>query len=165
MRKNINKHILKSNIFAKKAIIRLNNLENKFCLIVNEKDKFVGTLTDGDLRRGLLKNFSINDNVHKFAYKRPIFTKTELNTQKVNFIVDGHAHLYVNGKKISRVYGRYVHLPSTLFNPGINMIMVSLNAHSHDVWTLSENQIMSTLIINPKSEKLVLQGFSSSPIK
>jgi len=86
-------------------------------------------------------------------------------TQKVNFIVDGHAHLYVNGKKISRVYGQYVHLPSTLFNPGINMIMVSLNAHSHDVWTLNENQIMSTLIINPKLEKLVLQGFSSSPIE
>jgi hypothetical protein len=82
-----------------------------------------------------------------------------------NFVVDGHAHLYVNGKKISRVYGQYVHLPSTLFNPGINMIMVSLNAHSHDVWTLNENQIMSTLIINPKLEKLVLQGFSSSPIK
>jgi dTDP-glucose pyrophosphorylase len=93
MRKNINKHILKSNISAKKAIIRLNNLENKFCLIVNEKDKFVGTLTDGDLRRGLLKNFSINDNVHKFAYKRPIFTKTELNTQKVNFILNKN---YIN---------------------------------------------------------------------
>ena len=88
MRKNLNKYILKSNISAKKAIIRLNNLKNKFCLIVNEKNKFVGTLTDGDLRRGLLKNLSINDEVDKFAYKKPIFTKTEFNTQKINFILN-----------------------------------------------------------------------------
>lgn len=93
--------------------------------------------------------------------KSPQFTKAKNG----KLIVDGHAHLYVNGKKISRVYGNYVHLPSALFNPGINMIMVSLNAHSHDVWTLENNQIMATLIINPKLKKLVLQGFSSSPIK
>ena len=90
----------------------------------------------------------------------PQFTKNKNG----KLIVDGHAHLYVNGKKISRLYGHYIHLPSALFNQGINMIMVSLNAHSHDVWTLGNNQIMATLIINSHLKKLVLQKFSSSPM-
>jgi len=88
MRKKINKYILKSSLSAEKAIIRLNSLENKFCLIVNEKNKFIGTFTDGDLRRGLLKNYNINDSVDKFVFKKSIFTKKELSIQKVNFILN-----------------------------------------------------------------------------
>jgi len=116
--------------------------------------------------------FNLHISVADFELEPPEFESTFITSpaqstmaRTEKLIVDGHAHLYVNGKKISRVYGNYVHLPSGLFNPGINMIMVSLNAHSHDVWTLNNNQIMATLIINPKLKKLVLQGFSSSPIK
>ena len=116
--------------------------------------------------------FNLHISVANFELEPPEFESTFITSpaqssiaMNEKFVVDGHAHLYVNGKKISRVYGNYLHLPSGLFNPGINMIMVSLNAHSHDVWTLNNNQIMATLIINPKLKKLVLQGFSSSPIK
>ena len=73
MRKKINKYILKSSLSAKKAIIRLNSLENKFCLIIDEKNKLIGTLTDGDLRRGLLKNYNIKDSVDKFAFKKQLY--------------------------------------------------------------------------------------------
>lgn len=47
---------------------------------------------------------------------------------------EGHAHIYVNGKKITRLYGSwyYLELP-----PGKNAIAVSLNANSHE--TLAHN--------------------------
>ena len=32
----------------------------QIALVVDENDKLVGTLTDGDIRRGLLKNFDLN---------------------------------------------------------------------------------------------------------
>ena len=82
MIKNIDKHILRSNTSAKKAIIRLNSLDKKFCLIVDKKNKFIGTLTDGDLRRGLLKNFKIDDNIENFIFKKPVITKKKINNSK-----------------------------------------------------------------------------------
>ena len=101
MKKKINKHILKSNTTVKKALKKLNSLENKFCLVVNEKKKFIGTLTDGDLRRGLLKNLNVNDSVNKFVFKKSIITKIELNKQKINYILSRHSINcipYINSK-------------------------------------------------------------------
>ncbi|MAL65532.1 MAG: hypothetical protein CMF94_05460 [Candidatus Marinimicrobia bacterium] len=91
MIKNIDKHILRSNTSAKKAIIRLNSLDKKFCLIVDKKNKFIGTLTDGDLRRGLLKNFKIDDNIENFIFKKPVITKKKLTTQRALFLLNKYS--------------------------------------------------------------------------
>ena len=42
---------------------------------------------------------------------------------------EGHAHLYVDGKKIARVYGRWFHLSDPA--PGTHSIRVTLNSNSH----------------------------------
>lgn len=79
-------------------------------------------------------------------------------------VVGGHAHLYVNGKKVQRIYGRYLHLPEELFKPGVNLVMVSLNAHDHRVWQRGNRQILASSFVNLGAGKLVLHSFSSSPI-
>lgn len=79
-------------------------------------------------------------------------------------LLEGHAHLYVNGVKVQRVYGRYLHLPEKLFRPGINTITVSLNDHKHATWTVKEVEIQTTLTIHVGREPLVLNHYSSSPI-
>jgi len=43
---------------------------------------------------------------------------------------EGHAHLYVNGEKIARVYGHWFHIAS--LPKGKNTITVSLNGHDHE---------------------------------
>lgn len=48
---------------------------------------------------------------------------------------EGHAHLYVNGKKITRLYGSWYYLEN--LQPGKNAIAVSLNANTHE--TLAQN--------------------------
>jgi hypothetical protein len=42
---------------------------------------------------------------------------------------EGHAHIYVNGEKIARVYGEWFHLSS--LPPGDTEVMVTLNANDH----------------------------------
>ncbi|WP_133512640.1 hypothetical protein [Candidatus Thiosymbion oneisti] len=42
---------------------------------------------------------------------------------------EGHAHLYLDGKKIARVYGRWFHIPEP--TPGTHSIRVTLNSNSH----------------------------------
>lgn len=76
---------------------------------------------------------------------------------------EGHAHLYINGKKISRVYAPDVHLPATLFKPGVNQITITLNSHGHMYWTARGKQILATLFVNPASTTPVLHRFESYP--
>lgn len=47
--------------------------ENKFFVVVDAKCKLLGTLTDGDIRRGLLQGLSTNDKITLFANNNPIF--------------------------------------------------------------------------------------------
>lgn len=51
----------------------------------------------------------------------------------------GHAHIYVNGEKINRLYGNYYHLPELL--PGEYEVSVTLNANDHSVWALNGKPI------------------------
>lgn len=43
---------------------------------------------------------------------------------------EGHAHLYIDGKKVTRLYGEWYHIPS--LSPGTHKITVTLNANSHE---------------------------------
>lgn len=58
---------------------------------------------------------------------------------------EGHAHLYVNGKKIARLYGNWYHLPE--LPPGVNEVTVSLNANGHETLTLNGQPIQDTVTI------------------
>ena len=78
--------------------------------------------------------------------------------------LNGHAHLYINGKKIQRLYGADVHLPEELFKPGVNLVMVSLNAHSHAVWAVGKKQLLASSFVNLANESLVVHSFTSSPL-
>jgi hypothetical protein len=84
----------------------------------------------------------------------------QLATTDNSAITQGHAHLYVNGTKIQRVYSEHTHLPAKLFNKGLNQIMVSLNSHEHETWTKAKQPILSTLFINTEKNTLIQHEFS-----
>ena len=56
---------------------------------------------------------------------------------------EGHAHVFVNGTKISRVYGEWFHLTGDKLKEGENMISVTLNANDHSEWILSDGTHVS----------------------
>ena len=78
--------------------------------------------------------------------------------------VEGHAHLYVNGEKIQRLYGPYAHLPSELFREGINQITVSINNHGHMYWTVDDRQVLATVFVNPSNVPAIVYRFESFPL-
>lgn len=54
----------------------INNLEagnSGISIIVNDKNKLVGTVTDGDIRRAILSNFTMESKIESFMNKNPIF--------------------------------------------------------------------------------------------
>jgi len=60
----------------------------------------------------------------------------------------GHAHLFINSKKVQRVYGADVHLPASLFRQGVNQIAVSLISHQHENYTKKGQFIVVSLYID-----------------
>lgn len=50
---------------------------------------------------------------------------------------EGHAHIFVNGAKVARLYGNWAYLGAELFHSGENLVEVSLNANDHAEWVKS----------------------------
>jgi len=69
---NYKKHLISENAQIKEALIILNKLATDAILfVVNNEQQLVGSLTDGDVRRGLLKKLNINDIVKLFIQEHP----------------------------------------------------------------------------------------------
>ena len=73
--KKFHEHLVYSDDIIKKAIIKLQKLKIKICLVVDKNKKYIGTLTDGDIRRGLLVNLTIQDKIKDVCNKKSVFTK------------------------------------------------------------------------------------------
>jgi len=58
---------------------------------------------------------------------------------------EGHAHLFVNGKKITRLYSSWYYLEN--LEPGENKIKVTLNANNHADWTSNGKVIEDTEVV------------------
>ena len=73
------------------------------------------------------------------------FTFSPERTGEKTDAVEGHAHLYVNGTKIGRVYGNWVHLSENLLEPGKNLIRVTLNDNRHHSWAVGSSPIEAVI--------------------
>jgi dTDP-glucose pyrophosphorylase len=83
--RNFREHLIASGSSIKKALQQLDILaKDAILFVVDEKDKLIGSLTDGDVRRGLLRDISIEDQVDKIIQSNPRFIKKgERDIQKV----------------------------------------------------------------------------------
>ena len=68
--KTISKHLINIKDSIKLALEKLNNVpENLTLFVIDDNDKLVGALTDGDIRRGLLAGKSISDPVEQIMFR------------------------------------------------------------------------------------------------
>lgn len=72
MIKKISNFTINLNATIKTALIKLNISSHKCLLVLNDKKKLIGTISDGDIRKELLKNFNLNHKIEKFYNKNPI---------------------------------------------------------------------------------------------
>ena len=71
----LKKNIVKENKTLLDVIQSLNGSEEKICIISNNKNKVRGVITDGDLRRILLKQNDLKVKIRKYFKKKFIFLK------------------------------------------------------------------------------------------
>lgn len=85
----IKKHLITSNESIGTALKMLDMLRHDLTLfVINEKEELIGTVTDGDVRRGLLKGLLISDNINEVTntnfhfIRKETYKISELNAAK-----------------------------------------------------------------------------------
>lgn len=71
--KNISAHLIKSNESVRQALTMLNVLAyDAILFVIDDSQKLIGSLTDGDLRRGFIDGLGFEDSILSFIQKNPI---------------------------------------------------------------------------------------------
>ena len=78
-------HLILSGSKVKEALLLLNNLsQDAILFVVDNEEKLTGALTDGDVRRGLIKGFTIDSYIDEIVQDDPRYiTKGENNLDKI----------------------------------------------------------------------------------
>ena len=67
------KLVINENTKIVTALKQLGKTGEKNLVVINKKKKLVGVLSDGDLRRAILKKININNSIKKIYNKKPLF--------------------------------------------------------------------------------------------
>lgn len=62
----------------KKAVLIMRNSSDRTIFVVNNEEKLVGVVTEGDLMRALEANQFLTANISDFMNSAPVFSKTKL---------------------------------------------------------------------------------------
>jgi len=81
--KNFKDILLKQHSSIKEALQIINNGAMQIAIVTDENDKLIGTITDGDIRRGLLKNLSLDDSIEEIIFKAPTVCKLEDTKEQI----------------------------------------------------------------------------------
>lgn len=77
------------------------------------------------------------------------FTFAAQNVNQSHVSGEGHAHVYVNGLSINRLYGPVMHLDR--LKEGTNQIRVVLNTNTHESYTVNGEVVEATAMIHVKN--------------
>ena len=76
--KNFEKILIKSQSNLRESILKINEGGIQFAMVINSDKCLIGTLTDGDLRRGLLKGKNLDSKVDDIMNREYIFVNEPL---------------------------------------------------------------------------------------
>lgn len=72
METNIDKILVKVEYSIKKTLQALDDGGKGIVLVVDEQKKLIGTITDGDIRRAILKGVKLNESIEKIVHYNPV---------------------------------------------------------------------------------------------
>lgn len=81
--KNYKNILLKQTSTIKEALKIIDSGAMQIAVIVDDDLRLIGTLTDGDIRRGLLKNLSLEDSIESIIFKTPTVAKVSDTKEEV----------------------------------------------------------------------------------
>ena len=81
--KNYKSILLKTDSTLKEALQTIDSGAIQIALVIDKDEKLLGTVTDGDIRRGLLNNLSLDDTIESIIFKTPTVCSIEDTKEKI----------------------------------------------------------------------------------
>ncbi len=102
--------------------------------------------------------FNLRLNAKGFRFQAPVksWQPKEISAYS------GHAHLLVNGTKITRIYGEYFFLSTSHLKKGLNTLKLILASDEHENWMFGEEQVQAVVTLDTRKENPVVHNYSSS---
>lgn len=111
---NFKENILRENNTIKESIIRINNSDIQIVFVVNKKKQLVGTITDGDIRRAILKKKDVNTPIKKIMYLNYFYVKNNVNHSYISEQMKKRGIHYIplinKKKKIQKIFSDRISL-------------------------------------------------------
>ncbi|HHD81168.1 MAG TPA: CBS domain-containing protein, partial [Campylobacterales bacterium] len=63
--------LLKSTSTIREALNIIDSGAMRIALVTDNDEKLIGTLTDGDIRRGILNNLDLSDSIESIIFRTP----------------------------------------------------------------------------------------------
>lgn len=108
IKKNIKKLLVDEEFKIQKILEIFNKTGIPICFSVNKKKQITGSLTDGDIRRSLLKGFKFSDKIDKILNKSPFSVSENYEISMISYFMKSRSLLYVplinNRKQILGLY-------------------------------------------------------------
>lgn len=112
--------------------------------------------------RDMMDGVNVHINVANYQLNAPDYA--DANTTGEGHLLQGHAHVFVNGAKKQRLYGSDIHIPQSWLKDGVNQIAISLNSHQHENWVADKQTIVGSVFLDLSKEQFVLHHFTSQPM-
>jgi dTDP-glucose pyrophosphorylase/predicted transcriptional regulator len=81
--KNIEKILINKSASIREVLALIDANAMQIALVVDEGKKLIGTITDGDVRRGLLKGVSLTDSIESIIFYNPITAKLSDSKEEI----------------------------------------------------------------------------------
>ena len=81
--KDANNFLIHKNATVREALKLIDSNSMQVALVVDDKKKLIGTLTDGDIRRGLLNGLTLEDSIKNIVNLNPMIAKLSDSKEEV----------------------------------------------------------------------------------
>ncbi|MEZ4104422.1 MAG: hypothetical protein R3B60_04000 [Candidatus Paceibacterota bacterium] len=123
-------------------------LNNSLMLDMSNNMEHNHAMTEIDTNKPIpkieIEAFKDSKGGYNLHIKTTNFTFTPENVGQAVVANEGHAHIYVNGTKIARLYGEWFYVSDEIFEDEINIIEVTLNANDHSELAIDGRHIADT---------------------
>ena len=82
--KNFSNYTIRKNASCLEALKKLDvEKSNQTLFVIDENERLIGTVTDGDIRRGLIRGLNIDTEIHHFSYANFSFINGKIDVNEI----------------------------------------------------------------------------------
>lgn len=141
----MDKYLIANNVTIRQALQQMDNNRIKFLVVVDCENKVIGTLTDGDIRRALLRGFDIEMTVSDAMCKQ--FTAVNVNEQ-LQTVIEKFKDPRIEFLPVINQFGKFVNL---ITRRGLNVLLIKNKKFSidFDFSQINENELEHDIFARP----------------